>query len=317
MKKVLSFLLAIMMLLSLCACGGKEAEGPSVSSVSDYLLSINETPVTGSVGGEWLVFGLARAEVEVPDGYFDSYYAGLEEYVTSCGGVLSDRKYSEFSRVIIAVTAIGKDARNVAGYDLTLPLAHYERTIFQGINGAVYALLSLDCGGYEIPVTAEGTQATRDMYVDYILSLECPGGGWTFAGGAAEVDMTAMVLQALAKYTHREDVKAAVDRGLAFISGAQLTHGGFAENDMESCETLAQVIVAFAELGIPLDDARFVKDGHTVLDRMFEFYMADGGFCHNIGEEESNPMATEQALYAMTALWRNENGKTTLYSVAE
>ena len=315
-RKVISFLLVLIMLLSLCACSGKGAKEPEVSAVAKYLIETTLQPATGSMGGEWLVFGLARYGVDVPDGYFEGYYANLEEYVISCGGVLSDRKYTEFSRVIIAVTAMGKDARNVAGYDLTLPLANYERTIFQGVNGAVYALLALDCGNYEIPETVEGTQATRDMYVDFILSCELPEGGWSFAGGAAEADVTGMVLQALAKYTTREDVSAAVERGLAFLSGAQLANGGFAEDDTESCETLAQVIVAFAELGIPLDDARFVKDGKTLFDRLCDFYMEDGGFAHALDEEKSNPMATEQAFYALVAIWRVNNGEYSLFSIS-
>lgn len=307
-RKILSVFLAALLLLSLCACGEKANTEFDLDKTAAYLVSNTPSPVTGSMGGEWLVFGLARYGYQVPEGYFDAYYANLEEYVIACGGALSDRKYTEFSRVIIAVTAIGKDARNVAGYDLTQPLANYERTVFQGINGAVYALIALDCGDYEIPQTAEGTQATRDMYVDYILSQELSGGGWSFAGGTAEVDMTAMVLQALAKYTHREDVQNAVDRGLSFISEAQLSNGGFGDDLTENCETLAQVIVAFTQLGVDVEDSRFVKSGNSVLDRLGAFMIGEGGFVHALDEEKTNPMATEQAFYALVSVNLQTNG---------
>lgn len=104
--------------------------------------------------------------------------------VKACGGVLHPRKYTEYSRVILALTAIGADPRDVAGYDLLVPLGDFERTIAQGVNGAAFALLALDAGEYEIPRNpAAATQATRQMYVDTILARQLPDGGWNLTGG--------------------------------------------------------------------------------------------------------------------------------------
>ena len=58
--------------------------------------------------------------------------------------MLSERKYTEYSRVILALSALECDARSAAGYDLTLPLGDYDKVSAQGVNGVIYALLALD-----------------------------------------------------------------------------------------------------------------------------------------------------------------------------
>ena len=120
--RLLSLLLAAALALTLCACGGGEAKtdvSRLLEETSAVLLEKVPEPVCGSVGGEWTVFGMARWGGQVPQGWFAGYTRRLEEYVAQCGGVLHDRKYTEYSRVVLAVTAMGGDAADVAGYDLT------------------------------------------------------------------------------------------------------------------------------------------------------------------------------------------------------
>ena len=88
----------------------------------------------------------------------------------------------------------------------------------------------------------------------------------------------------------------------------------FNENEQASCESVAQVMVALAELGIAMDDDRFVKNGKTLLDGLMQFRQADGGFSHLIGGE-SDLLATEQAFYAMVAADRMERGESSLYQM--
>jgi len=66
---------------------------------------------------------------------------------------LHERRYTDYSRVILGLTAAGYDPRAFAGYDLTLPLADFDKTIWQGINGPVFALIALDSGNYSNPNT--------------------------------------------------------------------------------------------------------------------------------------------------------------------
>ena len=45
-----------------------------ISDVATYLVSNVPEPTYGSVGGEWLVFGLKRSEKPIDDSYFEKYY---------------------------------------------------------------------------------------------------------------------------------------------------------------------------------------------------------------------------------------------------
>ena len=79
-----------------------------------------------------------------------------------------------------------------------------KKTVYQGVNGAIFALLALDAGQYEVPVNTDAkTQATRELYVQKILDSQLSDGGWNIAGTAADADLTAMALQALAGIRRR------------------------------------------------------------------------------------------------------------------
>ena len=329
MKRLLSWILILAVLLSMAACGNKNSEAgqpvspkqqqemltETVTQTGEFLHKSVAEPTFGSVGGEWLILGLARSGLEISDDYFETYFQNLSVYTAQQGGVLHAKKYTEYSRVVLAVTAIGKDPLDVGGFNMLLPLADFEQTVFQGINGPIFALLALDSGNYEIPEnTADSTQATRDMYVDYILNAQLPDGGWSLMGGEPEIDLTAMALQALAKYQDRKDVAEAIEKGLAILSDRQNENGGYQYSAAEqaSCESVAQVIVAMAELGISLDDSRFVKNGKTLLDGILQFQQADGGFSHLV-DGETDLLATEQAFYALVAAKRLAEGESSLY----
>ena len=267
-----------------------------LSRAAEFIYKKVTSPSVGSIGGEWAVLGLSRSGADVPDKYFEGYISRVGDYVTEKKGILSTRKYTEYSRVILALTSLGVDARDFRGYDLTLPLGDYEATIKQGINGAVFALLALDSGDYPMPENPDAkVQATRSMYVELILSRQNADGGWSVSSGdeSSDADMTSMALQALAKYVSREDVKSAVKSGVGYLSAAQRSDGGFESSGKSTCESVSQVIIALCELGILLDDADFVKNGKTPLDALKAFQTPDGGFLHTADLKNSNQMASE------------------------
>lgn len=315
-SKLLCILLLLSLLLSLTACGKPETQ---LEKTAGYLQAQIAAPGTGSVGGDWLIFGLARSGVKVPQKYFDAYYENVEAAVREKNGVLSDRKYTEYSRTVLALTAIGKNPVDVAGFDLLKPLADFEQVTKQGINGTIFALLAMDSGKYEIPENPDAAvQATRQMYVDELLARELPDGGWTLTGGEPDVDITAMTLQALAKYRDQADVTAAVERGLAVLSSLQEPDGGYVSWGSSNSESVAQVLVALTELGVPLDDERFTKNGITVEDALLRFAQENGAFVHvRDGSGGDDEMATEQAFYALAAIHRAETGETTLYDMTD
>ena len=317
-QRGLSLLLVLVLLLSApveaSAAGREETWTAALADTAQLVYSRTQTPQVGSVGGDWAVLGLARSGQSVPEEYYRNYYAAVESYVKACGGVLHERKYTEYSRLIAALSSIGRDARDVAGYDLTKPLGDYEKTVWQGINGPIWALIALDSRDYPVPRNPEaGTQATRQMYIGYILDRQLSDGGWSLGGGTSDPDVTAMALQALARYQSQSAVRAAVNRAVLCLSGQQEADGGFSSEGVANSESVSQVIVALCELGISLDDPRFVKDGHTLLDHLMTYYQPGQGFRHMADGSGSDQMATEQALCALSAAQRAGQGKNSLY----
>lgn len=319
-KRGLCLLLLLLLLCGTClpvAAAVTDTQLRSaVQQSAVYMQKTVPNPQVGSIGGEWAVLGLARSDAAAPQSYWDNYYSNLENYVKAHNGVLHTRKYTEYSRVVLALTAIGKEPSNVAGYNLLTPLGDYDKTIQQGINGPIWALLALDSGNYAMPVNAAAkTQATRQMYVDEILSRQLDNGGWslTAKGGAgqASADVTGMVLQALANYQQQKKVKAAIDKALTCLSRMQQADGGFGDN----VESVAQVLVGLCALDIDGKDSRFVKAGHTVLDALLSYRQADGSFLHIRKGAGNNQMAAEQGLYAMVAAQRMAEGKSSLYDM--
>ena len=299
----------------------------AVENAAEYMLDAVKNPQPGNIGGEWAVVGLARSGIDLPEAYYQEYYRAVEESVKACGGVLHEKKYSEYSRLIIAVSAIGKDARNVAGYDLTKPLGDYDKTIWQGLNGPVWALIALDSRDYPMPVDPEAaTQATRQMYVDCLVNSQLPDGGWNLYGTAetastdnltADSDITGMVLQALSKYTDQPAVAEAVAKAVDCMSRQQGEDGGFATMGTYTCESAVQVMVGLCELGISPEDPRFIKNGRSLLDNVLSYQTKAGGFLHTADGSGNNQLTSEQGFYGMVDALRLRQGKNSLYRMSD
>ncbi len=320
MKKFISILLTLTILFSLSSevlAFDNNKVDVTLESVGNYLYETVKEPIVGSIGGEWAVLGLARSNMAIPDEYFEDYYQTVTKYVKDCGGVLHNKKYTEYSRVIVALTSIGKNPADIAGYNLLTALSDYEKTIWQGINGAIWALIALDSGNYDMPNNPDAKiQATREMYIDHILEKQTSDGGWALSGDVADPDVTGMALQALSKYQDNYKVKSAIEKALNCLSKMQKENGGFEGFETENSESSVQVLVALCELGISVDDARFVKNEKSVLDNLFSFYDNGKGFKH-IHEDSTNLMATEQCFYTLVALKRASEGKNSLYDMSD
>jgi hypothetical protein len=320
-RRATTILLALTLALSLTAtavAADKAAIDKAVADAAAYMLKTVKAPEVGSVGGEWAVIGLARSGYAVPNAYYQAYYKTVEAYVKDCKGVLHDKKYTEYSRVILGLTAAGYDPRNVGGYDLTAPLADYDKTIWQGINGPIWALIALDSNGYSNP--------QREPYIAELLRRQLDDGGWNLSGGATAEskketswsDLTGMALQALARYQDRADVKAATGRALDGLSKMQGSDGGFNYGSSDATsESTVQVLVALNALGIPADDPRFVKNGNTLVDNILSFQNSDGSFSHTSDGSGNNQMSTEQAFYGLVAARRAAEGKNSLYDMSD
>lgn len=287
---------------------------PDLQKLVDGTAAYQLSTISFEHGCEWAIMALARGGCQVPEGSYDRYWLDMKEYVAQHEG--SFRKYTEYARLTLAVTAIGRDPTDVGGYDLLETLCDYDKMISVGINGASWALLALDSGGYR------PDEPVRQRYVDLLLSRQLADGGFSLVGkggsdSPADTDITAMTLQALAGYRDQPAVSAAIDRALDCLSKKQLSNGGFQTMGITTSESSAQVLMALGELGLTPEDSRFVKDGGTLLDALLEFRQEDGSFLHVAGEPGMGSIATDQAFYALVQTLRISSGMCSFYKMKD
>ena len=108
-ERAASLLLVMVLLLGLTAPASAAVTQSDLQKAVDgsaaYMLQAVKGPQVGSIGGEWAVIGLARSGYDVPQSYYDSYLSTVTKYVQNKKGILDERKYTEYSRVILALTA--------------------------------------------------------------------------------------------------------------------------------------------------------------------------------------------------------------------
>ena len=311
--KVLASTLVATVFMSLFAAGAFGAAAVDIDAViADTAAYIQENvtaPGIGQIGGDWAIVALMRSGTAVTDDYIRNYYDKVTDELVAARGKLSAVKYSEYSRVALAMISIGADPRDVGGYDLLAPLTDFDATVFQGINGPIFALDAFDASGYDYIQISE-------RYIEYILSKQLEDGGFTLSGNNSDPDTTGMALAVLSGYKERADVADAINRALDRISKLQRPTGGFTSFSSTNSESVAQVIIALCSLDISIDDERFVKDGNTLLDNLLTYYTPGQGFEHEKGGGASL-MATEQVLCALASLRRMKTGENTLFDMSD
>ena len=292
-----------------------------------YIQSAVSAPVVSYLFGEWAVLGLVRAGVELSDAYIQAYYDKVVAYVKAnigSDGILrkpDDKNtpvITDNERIILALTAIGKDPANVGGENLLKALQNKDimkvtDTSNTDINGLIMGLLALNSRNYT---------SDTSWLVQAVLAQQNEDGSWRASAdtkSVGDVDMTAMALQALAPYYKdggNETVNTAVERALNWLSGKY-------RSGYDSSESCAQVVIALSALNLDANtDARFTKtvEGKTlsVLGNLLQYRVAEnGGFKHQFADEAVNEMATEQALCAMAAYARFTEKANALYDMTD
>ena len=298
-----------------------------LNNVLEYVKAETYNPSLGSTYGEWAVLAEARGNVSASV-WYDKYLSNIAKSVASMNGKLdptsTQTKHTEYSRVILALTALGEDATKFTGsnstvYNLVEPLFEKNGSTYrvseQGNNGTAFALIALDSGNYYDNAT--GTTA-RNAWINSLLDAQISDGSWgidaDFPG--SNVDMTAMVVQALAPYcSTNANVKDAVDKAVKWLSAEYQKTG-----DYGSSESAAQVIVALSALNIDAKiDSRFQHNGISVLSNFLGYADPNSkGFLHDKQPNSTvNQMASEQAAYTLVAYDRYVNGSKRLYDMSD
>ena len=319
--------LAAALLLALTLCVPAFGETPSwgdlamdvaVAQRAERGIADNQPLLTedafpaGSSVSDWTALAMARAGIA--DDYA-GYLARLQAYVErqyAENGGLHAVKATEYHRIALTAAALGGDPAafgakpDGTAIDLVAEGAYNwqgDDLGGQGLNGWIFALLTVDAVGAEVP--ADARYSRQDM-LDAIVSAQLPDGGFSLGGSAMDVDITAMALQALAPY--REQYQEVIDAALNALSAAQTVTGGFESWGAQSSESCAQVILALTALNIdPTTDERFQKNQRNVVEALMDFRLSDGGFAHEL-DGQLDAMACEQAMQALTAMELRQQG---------
>lgn len=304
-NKIIAILLCLLLLTPLA--------GTAYADSSVYTVAEVENLCDGIVA--YKGYGNAQSWI---NGELTDTAGSIAEFYIIALSQQGDYDFSSYERALLSYLGTHEvySAASREKYALALAAAgstdrYISDTADEAIGGL--GLMSLVFGLHLLNNGYDSALYSTDGLVSEILGEQFSDGGWAVMGSYGDVDVTAMTLQALAPhYGRRGDVTNAVNAALDFLSDRQTESGGFKSMGVENCESAAQVLTALSDLGVDAQaDARFIKNGNTVLNGMLTYYNGDGSFSHTGGG--FNESATVQAFYAMTAYLRMCRGQGPLY----
>lgn len=283
----------------------------------------------------YAAFSLIRAGYKADD-YFNKMYKKVASQLQELKdkGTVTDNGeekdfdtlvggYSEFAyaKIVLFVTAMGKDATDIRGFDLIEAMAkksNYANTVADMLDATM--LLAFDSGNYQLP--------TGDDYITRAQLVKNVTGqvGTAIAKVAtastwSTVDDVAMPLQALYPYISGEDnaaIAKAVAKGTHFMESLQNQKGAYAAwGSDNNAWSLAQVMTAMGQLRInPCDESDgsdFIKEGKTVLDAASAFVNVD----EKTVDESLMGYQPEQLLRGLNAVIRVMENAASIYDLSD
>ncbi len=327
LRNIVSCAAALLLALTLCVIAfaetpswGDLAAAISAAQRTERGIDANQPLLTeenfpaGSSVSDWTALAMARAGIaDDYAGYLSRLQAYVEKKYQEEGG-LHTVKATEYHRIALTVAVLGGDPTafgtkpDGTAIDLVADGTYNwqgENGLGgQGLNGWIFALLTVDAVNAEVP---DDARYSRQDMIDAIVSAQLPEGGFALGSSDMDVDITAMALQALAPY--QAQYPEVIDAALSALSAVQLSSGGFESWGAQSSESCAQVILALTALDIdPVEDARFQKNQCSVVVALMDFRLPDGSFAHE-PDGQSDAMASEQAMQALAAMELRQQGE--------
>lgn len=284
-------------------------------------------PGVENSSGLYTVFSLARAGFKA-DKFYDSVYAKVKAQLgaikTSTGKFYDDtnKKYvsqesilkdgaasQTYAKIALCVTALGKDASNVNGFNLIEKLA--DKSVYEA--SSIYSrettiLMAIDSKNYELPTgdnyltRAELVNKTAaDTDAQIATSID-----WN------SIDSAVMQIQPLCAYQTKDvdgvdksAVKKACDKVLNFMYNKQGADGTYGDSySASNVWTTAQVMITAGLFGIDAateeNGTDFIKNGVTLYDDALAFVDTD----NNTVDEKLMAFQPEQLLRGFNAAIR-------------
>ncbi|MED2039796.1 DUF4430 domain-containing protein [Bacillus wiedmannii] len=261
------------------------------AQVNEAISKTSEKMLQDGIESDWVALGLSRSGKNVPIEAKLDYVKSVTEKVEKRMNRFSA---TDLARTIIMMNAMQADPTKVGEHNLVRKL--YESDKVNSVTGYTFALLAFDTKKYEVPVNSKWN---RVALVDALLNAQHTDGGWTYDSAsskdsASSVDVTGMVLSALAPYQDRPDVKPAVEKAVAYLYNEQLENGGFSADGQENSNSVAQAIIGLS-LVKDVDQNRL----HKTMQNLLSYQLPNGEFKWLPSDQNGSGMATEQALLAL------------------
>lgn len=338
MKKLFVLILIVVSLLSISINANSKDTNETIDNYlsnfsSEDLLDIQKN--AGNNFDDWFFLSILRSKKEID---YNLYKGMLRNYIIDSyreKGNLSNNLITEWHRLIMLSSSVGLDPRaivlNDENYNLLIDGIYNTKNNNllekQGINSYVFALIALDSFGFK--EIDNNDYHSRKSLIENIISFELDGGGFAYSKTEADIDMTALVIQALSEYynslyvynvynriqekTIETNVKDVIDRALVIISTSQKNDGDFESYEISNVESTAQVLISLTSLGIDIDnDSRFIKNNNTVYDGIIKYQNSDGTFRRN---DYSNKISGYQAFMGLVAYDRWLNNMRSIYDL--
>ncbi|MEF2659254.1 hypothetical protein [Dysosmobacter sp.] len=317
---------------------GELAEELSVKKLIEeysYLLDGGSHYITSSQISTFSSQLLAREKMNIK--MTEEEQAKLREImavIVGAGGetYLGRASYTYAAGAVRAMQYLGMDPGDINGLDYIVPLTNTSKaapTSTQNFNSYLYDIASIDpevwrSRGVDGDMLAEQfiTRVLADQTLDggfddfYGYSVATAKEGQTVIGQGS-VPETISALSALALYRDKENVAAAIEAGLTYLSSVQLADGSFeCWGDTPNGAVTLSMLSLMDKLDISIDDERFVKNGNTVADAMRTFYVDGVGFISDFEVDaplddlirENSVMGNSSTVSALTYLQAAENG---------
>lgn len=247
--------------------------------------------------GQWSITVCSLGQREIREDAKARLYTMLET-----GRSNGFRKAHDLELSILALVKLGQDPSAYQKTNLLSTLSSHENLYEDGLENASPALMAYTAA--ESPIF-ESARNSIPSVTDYLVSSQQRSGGFApTAGRDPDVIVTADAITALAPQKDVSYVSSSLERALSWLSEQQNPDGTFNAQGGANCRATAAVLTAISTLGIPLEDARFVKEGGDLLDALFRFQNTDGGFSMLMGE----PSSVEATEYAALALYADQTG---------
>ena len=284
----------------------KEATNAIATCVNGYQTADKET--TCQFGAEWVMLGRLRA-LDGAQGW-KTKDADIQTYVATVMTAIQSGKLSRetvpttIERVILTLTALGLDATDFCGQDLTAWLYENQNWNNYVSSDLIWGLIALDSGKY---TAADGY---REALIQHLTEYQKQDTGAFFYShgyNADDVDMTAMAMIALAPYKDSNaTAKKMYDAGWKYIESNRDDQGNYGGKSYDPCCTNAYVVIAKCAAGqTGMEDT---------VSWMLKNCLGEKGFNLN---GEYNGMSTYQGMMAMAAYQRAKASKADLFDMSD